>query len=233
MLDKSRKIGIISGIGPLAGADILERVFKHAAQDYSASEDDEYPDVILISHGISGVDYLATLSTEFKDAIIKTAENIITQGANVVGIACNTAHAYLENIQKPHDVEIVNLLSETAKVASASAENYLLLTSHATRAQRLYHHYLNEFKVQFSEVDTAQQAILDKTIALVMAYKLDQAGDELIPLIDQAEANGFTGLIVGCTELPIAITHCPGRHNLKIVESNEVLAKALTDKCYK
>lgn len=233
MLDKSRKIGIVSGIGPLAGADILARIFKHAAQDYLAADDDEYPDVILISHGISGVDYLATLSTEFKDEIIKTSESIITQGANVVGIACNTAHVYLDDIKKPRGVEIVNLLNETAKVASASAENYLLLTSHATWSQRLYHHYLNEFKVQFSEADTSQQEILDKTIALVMAYELDRAGDELMPLLDQAEASDFTGLIVGCTELPIAIAHCSRRYNLKVVESNEVLAKVLTDKCYK
>ena len=40
-------IGIVSGLGPLAGSDVLDKLYQHAARRYHAVEDVDYPDVLL------------------------------------------------------------------------------------------------------------------------------------------------------------------------------------------
>lgn len=226
------KIGIVSGIGPLAGADVLAKVFKNAAQVYGAVEDNEYPDLLLLNHGIQGVDNSGTLSDAFKTEITDMVHHLETQGATIIGIACNTAHIYLRDIQTKPETTLVNLIDTVASVAHASKDNYLLLTSSASKQQKLYHGYLKKHRVTFSETLPVQQAQLDKAIGLVMAYKLTEAGALLQQVLASAKRAGFSAVIAGCTELPIAIAHCIDTSGLQIIDSNDELAKSLLDHYY-
>ena len=224
------KIGIVSGIGPLAGADVLQKVFRYAAAKYGATEDVDYPNVVLVSHGINGVDSTGALSEEFEKSITSMVGRVEGNGATVIGIACNTAHAYLKSIAS--GAVIVNLLDCVAHEASRTRQEYLLLTSATTKQQKLYHTYLDMYGVEFAEVSERQQRQLDETISLVMAYKLEDAGVLMDTILYEAKERGFEAVIAGCTELPIAIDAVSDLHGLRVVDSNAVLASALTDEYF-
>jgi hypothetical protein len=70
------KIGIVSGVGPLAGADIFARLLRQAATEYDAVEDSEYPETILISRGIDGVDNTGALRPLFEASIVSTVKQL-------------------------------------------------------------------------------------------------------------------------------------------------------------
>jgi aspartate/glutamate racemase len=89
------KIGIVSGIGPLAGSDVFAKLLKYAADTFDAVEDSQYPDVVLVSHGIEGVDNIGTLNPQFEKDIVSMVSQLEQNQANIIGIACNTAHIYL------------------------------------------------------------------------------------------------------------------------------------------
>jgi hypothetical protein len=55
-MDGRGLIGIVSGLGPLAGSDVLEQALTYAAEAYGATEDAEYPDIVLFSRGIEDFD---------------------------------------------------------------------------------------------------------------------------------------------------------------------------------
>jgi aspartate/glutamate racemase len=74
--------------------------------------------------------------------------------------------------------------------------------------------------------------LLDEAIGLVMAYKLDKAGELLKEVLASAKAEGFSACIAGCTELPIAIANCKDVSGLKVIDSNDELAKALLKNYY-
>ena len=226
------KIGIVSGVGPLAGANVLEKVFRCAALNHGAMEDAEYPDVIFINHGIDGVGNVAAMSDNFKNGIVSIAGQLENNGATIIGIACNTAHLYLNDIRVGKNVKIVNLIDEVAKEAAKSKQKYLLLTSATTREQKLYHGYLKKYGVGFSEVSSGQQKKLDEAIGLIMAYKLTDAGALLTSILKRARNQGFDAVIAGCTELPIAIDYAENTFGMKVIDSNYVLASALTDAYY-
>lgn len=226
------KIGIVSGIGPLAGSCVLAKVFEHAAAAYGAVEDCEYPDVIFVSHGIEGVDNIGTLSDAFEKEIISMVGQAEDQGATIIGIACNTAYTYLDKIKTKPETILVNLIDEVATEAAKSQDKYLLLTSAASKEQKLHHGYLKKHGVSFSETTQDVQKSLDDAIGLVMAHKLEGAGVLLDHVLLKAKTNGFSAIIAGCTELPIAIDHCKNKSNIKIIDSSQILAECLVAKYY-
>lgn len=227
MKKQNPKIGIVSGIGPLAGSDIFARLLKYAASAYGAVEDSEYPDVILVNHGIEGVDNAGTLNSQFEAGIVSMVNQLEQNQANIIGMACNTAHIYLDKIKTKPNTTLVNLIDEVAKEASTTNVKYFLLTSSASKRQNLYQDYLRKHNVAFQVTDTDQQALLDEAISLVMAYKLKEAGKLLTEVLNSAKKAGFSAVIAGCTELPIAIGYCKTKYGLSIIDSNEILAKNL------
>jgi aspartate racemase len=227
------KLGIVSGIGPLAGSDVLAKTFKNAAKLYGAIEDSEYPDLLLLNHGVEGVDNIGTLNDTFEKEIVDMVHHLEVQGCNIIGIACNTAHTYLDKIKTKPQTTFVNLIDTVSKVAKEAGHSYLLLTSSTSKQQKLYHGYLDKHAVPFQESTKKQQILLDEAIGLVMAYKLDEAGELLEEVLKSAKSEGYDAVIAGCTELPIAIAHCKDLQGMYVIDSNEELAKAMLRNYYK
>jgi aspartate racemase len=226
------KIGIVSGIGPLAGSDVLSKLFKNAAEIYNAVEDNEYPDLLLLNHGIEGVDNTGALNTNFEKDIVAMVRQLEAQNCNILGIACNTAHMYLDKIKTKPQTTFVNLIDTVAEAAKNKESNYLLLTSSTSKQQKLYHGYLERHGVKYKQTTPEQQHLLDEAISLVMAHKLEEAGKLLEPVLTSAKTTGFDAVIAGCTELPIAIAYCKDTKGLKIIDSNDELTKALLSRYY-
>lgn len=226
------KIGILSGLGPLAGSHVLAKVFEYSALQYQAKEDSDYPEVVLVSHGIEDFDETATTGKHFERELIKSVQQLELLSPNVIGIACNTAHLYIDKLKKYTEAELINLIEETARVAAKYEGTYLLLTSPTTRSSKLYHPYLKQFGVKFTELKDSEQKIVDNIIGLVMAHDLEEAGAKISKLI-ASKPKKNSGIIVGCTEIPIAINHADLAEDLILVDSSQVLAEVLTDTYYK
>jgi aspartate racemase len=182
---------------------------------------------LLINHGIDGVNSSGALSTLFKQEIISMVHSLETQGATIIGIACNTAHLYFDAIEHKSETTLVNLIDVVSVAASRSDHRYLLLTSHASKQQQLYHGYLEKHGVTFAQTTALQQRLLDQSIGLVMAHKLIEAGTTIEKVLKSAQQAGFDAVIAGCTELPIAINHANNTHGLFIIDSNNELATKL------
>lgn len=228
-MNASSKIGIVSGVGPLAGSDVFAKVLRYVASTYGAVEDCEYPDIVLLNHGILGVNSSGTLSDRFEAEIVAMVQELERHGADIIGMACNTAHVYLPQIRVAEGVTLLNLIELVAIEASRIRQTYLLLTSYASKQQMLYHEYLGKYGVSFVETTNDQQRLLDEAIGLVMAHSLGQAGGLLQQLFDDAGHAGVDAVIAGCTELPIAIDNMPHPPKQLVVDSNDVLARGLVD----
>jgi aspartate racemase len=187
---------------------------------------------LLINHGIKGVDNTGSLNNIFESEIELMIGSLESMGATIIGIACNTAHVYIDRFKvKPHTT-LINLIDMVAKESPQLPSDYLLLTSSTSKNQKLYHTYLDRYGVKFQETNESQQNMLDEAISLVMAHKLKESGRIIDRVLLSAKQQGFSAVIAGCTELPIAIANSKNKFNLHIIDSNEVLAKALLKKYY-
>ncbi|MDR3125674.1 MAG: aspartate/glutamate racemase family protein [Candidatus Nomurabacteria bacterium] len=185
-------------------------------------------------HGI-GVDMLANDSREFRDGVVEMVSQIQTYGADIVGIACNTAHIYIDDIKLQPNTQFINLIQEVAdKTKKYGAVKFGVLSSSGTRKQKLYHKYLDLAAADYQEASSAQQKLLDQTIDLVMAHKEIQAAEPLNQVMRQMFESGISHFILGCTELPIAYSAIDSyaRTEYNVIDANWILAKSLVDKYY-
>ena len=231
-MDGRGLIGIVSGLGPLAGSDVLDQALAYAAGAYGATEDADYPDIVLFSHGIESFDATGCMEKSFVRALIRVVQEIERLHPTVVGLACNTAHLHLDTLRAHTSATFVNLIEETAETASAFDRRYLLLSSSTTRRTGLYHAALDRRGVSYFDVSPTEQFELDRVVHLVMAHELHAAGARVESFVRHLDTP-FDGIIAACTELPIALDHSPIPREIPVISSNQVLAHALVDAYYR
>jgi len=230
-MDGRGLIGIVSGLGPLAGSDVLDKALAYAAEGYGAVDDTDYPDIVLFSHGIEDFDATGSIEGNFVHELVRVVQEIELHHPTVLGVACNTAHLHIDELRAHTNATFVDLIEATAEAASAFDRRYVLLSSSTTRATRLYHAALNRHGVSYFDISSRDQLAVDQVVHLVMAHDLDAAGAIIDAFVRRLEPD-FDGIIAACTELPIALEHATISHQLPIVSSNQVLAHALVDTYY-
>ncbi|MFA6716616.1 MAG: amino acid racemase, partial [Victivallaceae bacterium] len=97
-LEKRRIIGILGGVGPAATVDIFDKIVKNTP----AVKDQDHLKII-IENNPQIPDRTAALYDKGEDpgiAILAGAEKLQDAGADFVIVPCNTAHVFLEKIQK-------------------------------------------------------------------------------------------------------------------------------------
>jgi aspartate racemase len=223
-------IGLVSGLGPLAGADVLRKLLEHAATAHGARDDVDYPDVLVISHGIPGFDSTGSINPQFENALLSVVDELELHQPSILGMACNTAHLFREAVKAHTGARFVDIIEETARCAGDQPGEYLLISSSTTRSTGLYHEALDRRGVHYREVGGADQLKIDEVVDLVMACRLRRAGAELDAFLHRLDVRRhFSGVIAGCTELPLALDRAPRHAGWTIVESNRALAVGLAD----
>lgn len=222
-------IAIVSGLGPLAGADVLTKMLAHAADVHGAREDVDYPPVLLLSHGIVGFDDTGSIHDNFEHELVKFVRELELHRPAVIGVACNTAHLYYDSMRAASGAQFVNIIDATARRASQDrGRHYLLLSSSTTRRTGLYHRALDREKVSYCEVTGDEQRDVDQVVDAVMGHQLAEASERLVAVLGEcAQHHSFDAIIAGCTELPLALDASSGRVAVPVVESNRCLAEGL------
>lgn len=237
-------IGIVGGVGPYAGLDLMRKIFDMT----EAHSDQEYLSVLHHSRSSLIIDrtlFLAGKTQEnpgdvLGDVMVELAED----GATVIGMPCNTAHspAILDvalakltaacgiKIQFVHMIDAVaDYLSEKLPEVKTVG----ILSTIGTYGTGIYQHTLGKagLTVKFPDPEgreRVQQAISDRTFGIkaesnpVTAQARQYLSDEVASLAEQ----GAQAVVLGCTEIPLALTE-KKLHGIPLIDATAVLARAL------
>lgn len=199
-----KKLGIVGGVGPLATMSIGEMIVRRT---HATSDQEHVHSLIINNTGIP--DRTAYLLDRSKEnpipLIISDIHKLVSLGAEVIIVPCNTAHAFYSELLKEFPLlPIIHMVDETMKRAAAEgAENVGILATSGTVISMIYQHAAKEHGLQAVLPD-------DKTQAKVMSIiydnvKAGKPGDTAV----WAEIETFMKLklcdrvILGCTELSI------------------------------
>ena len=110
-MNRFKKIGIISGMGPEAGAELYKRIIRKAQIEYGSWKDEDFPEIIIVNLPIGDILDNASLTRE---KTIKSIQSIIDMfelyDVDNAAIACNTAHIYFDNYTFSHSSKLFNLV---------------------------------------------------------------------------------------------------------------------------
>ena len=237
----NKMIGIVGGVGSYAGIDLIRKIYDHT----DATCDQEHLPVSMLSVPHSIVDrtdfILGKTHINPGLSIAEIIKNLSSQGAEVVGIPCNTAHASViyDVIREevPATCKIIHMVKEVAKDIAARTEivrKVGILGTTGTLSSNIYTDTLvnQEIEVIYPSEDIqnlfVHPAIYHSTYG-IKAFSNpvnSKARNDLMMASSFLLRKGAEAIVLGCTEIPLALTENT-LDGIPLIDATTVLAKAL------
>jgi len=192
-MKKTKKIGIIGGMGPFASANFLQSLLKEIS-----IQGINMPEIILDSVAIK--DFISD-EKEVKPALILLKDRVNqldNLNVDLIVMTCNTAHILHPQLSKNSRALFPSLIDLVEKEVGKSNLNRIgLLATPTTIKANLYSNKILPSK--------KLQKILEKLIKKAIISPVSLHEDEQLILEVQKFINksSLDGLILGCTELSL------------------------------
>ena len=215
-------IGILGGMGTQAGLDFCNKL----AIQYRGKIDQDYPLFYLYNKSnipgrpesigkTTGVlsDKSKNISSKRKyekvlNSLIDGCKKLEKSKCKFIVIPCNTAHHWYQDLQKKIKIPIINMPKEvfnhTKKNCKKNSKIGLLATEGTLKTKVYDKIFNNDYKLFFPN-EKLQKKCVNKAIKYVKMGKVKQASKVIQPAINFLIKNKCKRIILGCTELPIAI----------------------------
>lgn len=243
-IKKPQVVGILGGMGPAAGADFA-RLFVRACADHMRASGLVVSDQGFPEHWLAQVpvpDRSAALDSpgfgvhQPLEPMLQALGKLAALGATTVAVACNTAHAWHGALQERFpQLELLHVAREVAiGLANRGVREVGLLATRGTYRAGLYDLALRAAGVQChipqpDEQDALMHGIYRgvKVGNMALAHTIfTQVAGTL------ARRHDLSTLVLGCTEIPLAIDSVPGLNALTLVDPAVMLARALAQRAY-
>lgn len=220
-------IGILGGMGPQASAKLYELLIEGTQEYYPAAVDDEYPEIVLLNVPVPNFISNKNELLKAKQMLIERTKLLEKAGCTINGIACNTVHILLPELQaitRVSFLSIPRLVAEQAKTAGYKRVG--LLATPTTLNSTLYDEALadNTAVVRPDKVFAEQ---IEQYIYSRLNNKLLQ--DERLQFKAKVkefkQANKLDAVILGCTELPLV--YGESKSDKTVIDTLQVLADGL------
>lgn len=229
-MKKFKTIGVLGGMGPAASAHFYQLLLKQAQIKYHAVQDDEYPQIIINSLALSGS---TEQGMEEDDLILNQLIDgtgvLENAGADFVVIPCNSVHNQIQKLRSKINIPIISIIEKVSEeVIKNKSKKILVLSSETTNKYGLYDH-LSKNGIRILKPEKSLSKKVTKLILSVMGNKdVDQNKKSIVEAINKMQKfNNIDSVILGCTELPLAITQNDSK--IKVYDSLEILAYAAVE----
>ena len=198
-------IGILGGMGTQAGLDFCNKL----AKINRGKLDQQYPLFILYNKSDTPK-RPENLKKYFNvlNALVKGCKMLQKNKCKFIVMPCNTAHYWYDDIQKRIDIPIVSMPKEVfldAKKTCKKNSKIGLLSTEATLETKVYHKYFDKDFQLVSPINSLQKNSVNKSIKYVKMGKIKEAEKAIRPAVNYLMKIKCKKIILGCTELPIAI----------------------------
>ena len=198
-------IGILGGMGTQAGLDFCNKLAKLN----SGKLDQQYPMFVLYnkSNTPKRPENLKKYYNVLK-ALVAGCKMLEKNKCKFIVMPCNTAHYWQEDIQKKIKIPLINMPKEvykhTKKTCKKNSKIGILCTE-ATLKTKVYSKYFDKDFNLISPEKLIQKNSVNKAIKFVKMGKIKDAEKVIRPAVKYLVKNKCKKIILGCTELPIAI----------------------------
>ncbi len=220
--------GILGGMGPLATADFLRKFIENTP---AKTDQDHIPTLV---HNVPQIpDRTASIlgaGPSPLPELLQGARFLVDSGASVIAMPCNTAHHWHRDLQAASPIPILHIVDSvhwalSRRNGSPVARVGLLATSGSLMAG-FYQSRLAEHGVHclVPEPDEQHRLVM-AAVTLVKSGAVAQARALLLAAADRLIADGAQRVILGCTEIPIALADVPDAYHGLFLDATDALAR--------
>ncbi len=240
-------IGILGGMGTQAGLDFCNKL----AILNRGKIDQEYPLFLLYNKSNipgrpesigSQTKNLFNKSTNKKSklkynkvlkSLFKGCKLLENNKCKFIVIPCNTAHYWFDDLQKKINIPIINMPKEVFKFTKKNCKKNSkvgLLATEGTLKTGVYNKIFDKDYNIIQPSKSLQKNSVNKAIKLVKMGNVKAAAKTIKPAINYLVKMKCKKIILGCTELPIAIFAFKSFKNIKsskiFLDPNLILANS-------
>ena len=199
-----KTLGIIGGMGPSATYDLAQKIVDRT----EAAKDQDHIRV-FIDCNTNIPDRTAAILYGGADplpAMTDSARKLVSVGAEVLMMPCNTAHFFYDGVCAAAGVPVLHMPRLTAERAKQMGYSRAgILATKGTIASGIYRKALEELGIEAIDPGEAGQDTLMKLIyEKVKAGNMDFSDVAIPELLAEMKEKGAEVLLLACTELPIA-----------------------------
>ena len=238
-------IGILGGMGTQAGLDFCNKL----AVLNRGKIDQEYPLFLLYNKSNipgrpesigSQTKKLSNKSTnktsrekynKVLNSLLKGCKLLEKNKCKFIVIPCNTAHYWFDDLQNKINIPIINMPKEVFKFTKKKCKKNTkvgLLATEGTLKTGVYKKFFDKDYELIEPSQKIQKSSVNKAIKLVKMGNVKAAAKAIKPAIDSLIKMKCKKIILGCTELPIAIFAFKSFKNVKsskvFLDPNLILA---------
>jgi len=220
-----KRLGILGGMGPAASAEFVNRLIAQTP----ATCDQEHIPFVLWSNP-----QIPDRSTSMRNGdnnplpfLLEGIRGLKSAGCNLIVIPCNTAHFWFHEFSKVNVriVHIVDSVASALKDVGVAEGTIGVIGTQATVELGLYQYQLNRqgwncITPDRSEMDT----LVQPAINLIKSGDMSQAHDMFMIVIDSLIARGARAIVLGCTEIPLAVRE-NNQNGVPLINSIDSLVK--------
>ena len=223
-------IGILGGMGTQAGLDFCNKL----AMLNRGKIDQKYPLFILYNKSnIPKRPENIKKYTNVLKSLVAGCKLLQKDKCKFIAIPCNTAHYWYEDLQKKIKIPILSMPKEVYKFTKNNCKKKSkigFLSTEATLKTGVYNKYFDKNFKLVNPKKNLQKKNVNKAIKLVKMGKVREAEKVIKPAIDYLIKIKCKKIILGCTELPIAIFAFKSFKKIKssklFLDPNFILANA-------
>lgn len=224
---KKQPFGIIGGMGPAASLKLCEYILKHTK---AASDQQHLPFILYNNPQVPDrTEAICHDGPSPVAELIKTATTLSQAGCEFLVMPCNTAHHYIEEINKQISIPVINMIEETTqyiRTTHPECSQIGILATTGTLQAGVYSKPVCEKNMSLiSPEENNQRDLVMKAIYQIKSEKNDRSKAK--QLLKKAVSHLITQqaqlVIAGCTEVPLALDQ--DDIPIPLVNPMEILAK--------
>ena len=198
-------IGILGGMGTQAGLYFCNKL----ALINRGKIDQQYP--LFILYNKSNIPKRPENIKKYNNvlnSLIKGCLLLQKNKCKFIVMPCNTAHYWHSDLQKKIKIPIVSMPKEVYLYSKKTCKNNSkigILCTEATLKTKIYNKYFDKNFDLISPKKSIQKNSVNKSIKLVKMGKVREAEKAIRPAVNYLMKSKCKKIILGCTELPIAI----------------------------
>ena len=236
-----KMIGIVGGIGSYAGIDLIRKIYD--LTDVITDQEHLPVSMLSIPHKVVDRSKFLVGETDINPglAISEIINTLISNGSSVIGVPCNTAHAEpIFNLIKasiPESCKLLHLVEEVGlylSIQHPEIKKVGVLGTTGTISTKVYPDVLAKYNIEVIQPSEDIQNIFVHPSIYDINYGIKafsnpvklKAKENLLKAVTYLSNKGAKAIILGCTEIPLAIQEKKINNSI-IIDASTVLAAAL------
>ena len=196
-------LGILGGLGPAATVYFYDMLTSMTR----ASCDQDHLDIVISSRASTPdrTAYILGASDENPaELMVEDAKKLVTFGADVIAIPCNTAHYFYDEVAQSVEVPVLNIIEQTCyavKIAGGSCIG--ILATEGTVMAQAYHMMAHKMGLECVAPTREGQKIINSIIYDRIKQGKSVDVDSFMSVAEELFSFGADKIVLGCTELSL------------------------------